>query len=129
MRIATDAVKEWLEADPTWPALGFQFALGKWTDSPTNAQSRIALLSNSAPGRAPITDVGFDMVTLTLLGPQKGQMQVGTLQQIAVNLRERLFTDYKVCGVTQIKLVAGIMGPGYTTENRPWVELNLEVIS
>lgn len=129
MRVATDAVKEWLEADPTWQALGFQFALGKWTDSPTNAQSRIALLSSGAAGRAPITGVGFDIVSLVLLGPQKGQMQAGALQQIAVNLRERLFTDYKVCGVTQIKLTGGIIGPGYTTENRPWVELPLEVIT
>lgn len=128
MMIATDAVKAWLEADPTWGAKGFQFALGKWTDSPTNAQSRIALLSQGG-GRAPVPDVGFDGVSLVLLGPQKGQMQAGAIQQIAVDIRQRLFTDYKVCGVTQIRLVGGIIGPGYTTENRPWIELSLEVIT
>lgn len=126
--IATDAVKAWLEADPAWGAKGFQFALGKWTDSPTNAQSRIALLSQGG-GRAPVPDVGFDGVSLVLLGPQKGQMQAGAIQQIAVDIRQRLFTDYKVCGVTQIRLVGGIIGPGYTTENRPWIELSLEVIT
>lgn len=128
MIIASDAVKEWLEADPTWAARGFQFALGKWTDSPPNAQNRIALLSMSG-GRTPMTDVGFDGVSLVLLGKQKGQTDAAALLQAAVDLRQRLFTDYKVCGVTQIKLLGGIIGPGYTTENRPWVELNLEVIS
>ena len=128
MIIATEAVKAWLEADPTWAAKSFQFALGKWTDSPNNAQSRIALLSQGG-GRAPVPDVGFDGVSLVLLGPQKGQMQAGALQQIAVDIRQRLFTDYKVCGVTQIRLVGGIIGPGYTTENRPWIELSLEVIT
>lgn len=118
---------DWLKADPNWATYGLTIARGMWRDSPTNASKRIAQVMLDG-GRPPVV-ASYNLVKLTLLGPQKGTAVAGELEQIAVNLRERLYTDYKACDVAQIRLVGGILGPGYTAEDRPWVELNLEILS
>ena len=123
-----DAVRAWLEADPAWVSHQFSLARGFWRDSPTNAAKRIAQLASTG-GRAPGASQTYTLVSLILLGPQKGTTDAPAIEQIAVNLRERLFTDYKTCDVAQIRLVGGIIGPGYTAEDRPWYELNLEVLT
>lgn len=118
---------DWLKADPNWATYNLNIARGMWRDSPTNANKRIAQVMLNG-GRAPVV-ASYNLASLILLGPQKGMAQAGELEQIAVNLRERLYTDYKACDVAQIRLVGGIIGPGYTAEDRPWVELNLEILS
>lgn len=121
------ALIDWLKADPNWGSYDLNVARGMWRDSPTNANKRIAQVMLDG-GRPPVV-ASYNLVKLTLLGPQKGTAVAGELEQIAVNLRERLYTDYKACDVAQIRLVGGIIGPGYTAEDRPWVELNLEILS
>lgn len=124
-----DAVRTWLEADSNWAGYQFSLARGIWRDSPTNMAKRLASLSMSPGGRAPGASQTYTLVSLILLGPQEGTADAPAIEQIAVNLRERLFTDYKTCDVAQIRLVGGIIGPGYTAEDRPWYELNLEVLT
>ncbi len=123
-----DAISEWLQADPTWAAQAFEMTRGMWQDSPTNSTKRIAqLMMNGGP--SPGVGVFKDAVSLILLGPQKGKADAPKIEKIAIDLRDRLETDFKACGVAQIRLVSGIVGPGYTAEMRPWYELSLEVIT
>lgn len=122
------AVQNWLEADPEWPTYAFDLARGLWRDTTTNRTRRIAQLMQNG-GRSPIADVSFNVVSLILLGPQKGMTDAPKLEIIAESFRQRLFEDFKVCEVAQIRLLGGIVGPGYTTEDRPWYELQLEVIT
>lgn len=121
------AVIDWLKADPNWDAYDLNIARGMWRDSVASPTKRYAQVMLDG-GRAPVI-ASYNLVKLTLLGPQKGTAVAGELEQIAVNLRERLYEDYKACDVAQIRLVGGIIGPGYTAEDRPWVELNLEILS
>jgi len=123
-----NAVREWLEADPTWTAQGFSLMRGMWQDDATNSNKRIAQLMMT-PARQPGIDTFYDGVSLLLLGPQRGRIDAPKIEQIAIDLRKRLETDFKACGVAQIRLVSGIVGPGYTAEKRPWYELQLEVIT
>ncbi|MNJ16345.1 hypothetical protein D3C77_106060 [compost metagenome] len=123
-----NAIKAWLEADPLWASYQFSLARGFWRDSPTNATKRIAQIAMTG-GAAPIADVSRNTASLILLGPQKGTADAPAIEEIAEKIRQRLFTDYKACGVAQIRLVGGIIGPGYTAEDRPWYELNLEILT
>lgn len=123
-----EAVREWLEADPNWAGYQFSLARGIWRDTAANAAKRIAALSMNG-GRAPIAEVSYNLVSLILLGPQKGQADAPAIEAIAIGIRDRLFNDYKACGVAQIRLVGGIIGPGFTAEDRPWIELSLEIIT
>lgn len=121
------ALIDWLKADPNWASYDLNVARGMWRDSVASPTKRYAQVMLDG-GRPPVV-ASYNLVKLTLLGPQKGTAVAGELEQIAVNLRERLYTDYKACDVAQIRLVGGIIGPGYTAEDRPWVELNLEILS
>lgn len=123
-----NAIKQWLEADPLWSSYQFSMARGFWRDSTANATKRIAQIAMTG-GAAPIADVSRNTASLILLGPQKGAADAPAIEEIAEKIRQRLFTDYKTCGVAQIRLVGGIIGPGYTAEDRPWYELNLEVLT
>lgn len=120
------AVQNWLEADPNWSAYAFDLSRGIWRDSTTNRTHRIAQLMQNG-GRSSIADVSYNVVSLILLGPQAGMTDAPQLEIIAEGFRQRLFSDFKVCEVAQIRLLGGIVGPGYTAENRPWYELQLEV--
>lgn len=129
MMIPVEAVKEWLEADPAWSSYGFEVFQGIWRDSATNANKRLCVLT-AMPGRVSNTqDVDYDSVRVTFLSAQKGNADTNPLRAIVYGLRERLKTDNRNCDVTLFRMQGGPTGPGYTTEERAWFEINLQVIS
>ncbi len=129
MIIPVEAVKEWLESDPLWAGYGFAFAQGEWLDTPTNATQRICYLT-AMPGRSSAEpSLFYDSVRVTLLGPQKGGADMKAIRDIAYAIRQRLITDRKTCDVTQFRLQAAPTGPFFTTEKRPVMDLNFELIS
>lgn len=119
------ALEAWLKADPAWAGYAFDMFRGIWNDSTANANKRLcALMSNG--GRAPIA-ANYDVVSLIMLGPRNGRADAPALEAICTHLRQRLETDFAGCDVAQIRLLSGIVGPGYTAETRPWYELQFEV--
>lgn len=129
MIIPVEAVKEWLESDPLWASYGFAFAQGEWIDTAANATQRICYLTAMGGRSSPEPSLFYDSVRVTLLGPQKGGAQMKPIRDIAYAIRQRLITDRKTCDVTQFRLQAAPVGPGFTTEKRPFMELNFEIIS
>lgn len=119
------ALETWLKADPAWMSYAFEMFRGMWQDSPTNANKRLCALAMNG-GRSPPTAT-YRIVSLTLLGPRNGKADAPALELIAVGFGERLETDFTTCEVAQIRLLSGIVGPGYTAENRPWYELQFEI--
>lgn len=118
-----DAVFEWLLESPG--ADQFEQVRGIWrgTESP---DGQFAVLM-SLPGRSPGPDTDYGMLRLLLLGAEEQPYM--ELEEFALSLQQRLRTDYKACGIAQILLTGGIIGPGLTEENRPWYELNLSIIT
>jgi len=129
MIIPVEAVKEWLSADPLWAGYGFVFAQGKWQDTAANATQRICYLGSMGGPVSRDPGVFYDSIRVTLLGPQKGGADMKPIRDIAYAIRERLVDDFKVCGAAQLKMQASPIGPHFTIEERPWMELNIEVIS
>lgn len=129
MIIPVEALKEWLQADPLWASYGFQFAQGEWVDTEANASQRICFLAAQGGRVSNEPSVFYDSVRVTLLGPQKGGAQMKDIRDIAYAIRARTVTDHRTCEVAQFRLQAAPTGPGFTTEKRPWMELNFELIS
>lgn len=129
MTIPVEAVKEWLEADPAWSSYGFELFQGIWRDSTANANKRLCVLTSTGGRTSNELDVFYDSVRVILLGPQKGNADTNPLRAITYGLRDRLKTDYQNCEVSLFRMQGNPIGPGYTTEERPWFEINLQLIS
>lgn len=117
----------WLKTNPGLAATDALYFRGQVADSATNAGSR--LVSVQAVGGD--TGVLLDMqeVRVLVFGPQNnpaGEMAV--IETALKTMQQRLKTDYKACDIAQIKVIGGIIGPGRTTEDRPWYEINLQLI-
>lgn len=100
---------------------------GPWVDDPSNADKYMVSLAGSGGGGSGVF-TRKQNIRVILLGPIDGNTQ--TLDNIAAETMSRTITgDYQACGITQIEVIGGIIGPGITTENRPWCEINFQLIT
>ena len=129
MTIPVEAVKQWLEAGPNWSSYGFEVSQGIWRDNATNATKRLCVLTSMGGSVSNNPDVVYDSVRVIFLSAQKGNADTNSLRAIVYGLRERLKTDNRNCDVTLFRMQGGPVGPGYTTEERVWYEINLLVLS
>lgn len=129
MIIPVEALKTWLQEDPLWAGYSFVFAQGQWVDTDANATQRICFLTASGGRVSNEPSLFYDSVRMTLLGPQKGGAQMKAIRDIAYAIRQRLIDDWGNCEVTRFRLQAAPTGPFFTTEERPVMELNFELIS
>lgn len=126
----TDIVKQWLEADPNWTAYGFEFQQGRWSDTPANAKKRLCFLTSTGGRTGADPGVFFDSVRVLLVGPQKGGSDMMFIRNLAYAIRTRMIEEFRQgCEAFSLRLMAAPMGPNFTTEERPWIELNIEVAS
>lgn len=119
-----DALWQWLQEVPELAAMK-QFR-GVWRDQPDNAGDRLVsmVLNGGAQGTV---ETLYPRIRVLLMGPQGKRADAKPLGDVAWNLALRMQNDYQACGVAQIRLIGSIIGPGYTTEDRAWYELNLEL--
>ncbi len=129
MTIPVEAVKQWLEADPNWSSYGFEVSQGLWRDNPTNAAKRLCVLTSMGGSVSNNLGVDYDSVRVLFLSRQKGNADTNPLRAIVYGIRDRLKTDNRNCDVTLFRMQGGPVGPGYTTEERVWYEVNISVIS
>lgn len=129
MTIPVEAVKEWLEGVPGWAGYGFEVSQGMWRDNIGNPNKRLCVLSAMGGRTSADPDLTYDNVRILFLSAQKGNADTNPLRAIVYGLRDRLKTEYKACEVAQIRLQGSPVGPGYTTEDRVWYEINVEVTS
>lgn len=119
---------DWLKTNPGIGPGQADYWRGIWKDNATNKSKR--LVSVMAVG-GPAGGVLLDQVNyrVLLLGPQDppaGESEA--LHDVLTALCKRLKIDYSACEIAQIRVIGGIIGPGLTTENRPWYEINLQLL-
>lgn len=120
-----DAMIEWLKLqDLLSTAVYFR---GPWVDDSSNRDKYMVSLAGSGGGGSSVF-TRKQNIRVIMLGPIDGNTQ--TLDQIAAATLSRTITgDYTACGITQIEVIGGIIGPGITTEGRPWCEINFQLIT
>lgn len=119
---------EWLEAVPA--VSGYTLSRGMWQDDESAYQTRFIALMAGA-GRAPGIIERYPVVRVLVLG-KRGERNVAgavaELEAFANSLIEQAAAvPYTEC-LAQVRPIGDIMGPGYTTEDRPWYELNFQLI-
>lgn len=124
----TDIVKQWLEADPNWTDYGFEFQQGRWSDTPANTKKRLCFLTSTGGPAGSDPSVFSDAVRVLLVGPQKGGSDMMFIRNLAYAIRTRLIEEFRQgCEAFSLRLMAAPMGPNFTIEDRPWMELNILV--
>lgn len=120
-----DALTEWLKSEQALAnAVYFR---GPWIDDSNNANNYLVSIAGSGGGGTNVF-TRKQNIRVIILGPIDGNTQ--TLDDIAAQtLRRTINGDYQACGITQIEVIGGIIGPGITTENRPWCEINFQLIT
>lgn len=120
-----DALIEWLKLQD-WLSTAVYFR-GPWIEDDSNRDKYMVSLGGSGGGGSSVF-TRKQNIRVIMLGPIDGNTQ--TLDQIAAATLSRTITgDYQACGITQIEVIGGIIGPGITTENRPWCEINFQLIT
>ena len=118
----------WLKTNPGLAAGQADYFRGQVSDNANNAGRR--LVSVQATGGGTGVELDASNVRMLVWGPQNNP--AGEMVAIENSLKaicQRLKTDYKTCGIAQIAVIGGIIGPGRTMENRPWYELNFQILN
>ncbi len=116
---------EWLALHlPT----GYVPFIGMWADTPQNKTQFILSVQQNAGG-TPVVDLQRANYRVVLLGPQQGreyQLQVMAHAQGLINAA----IEHAIipCGAAHVISSGAAMGPGLTTENRAWAQLNFQLI-
>jgi|SRR5215217_100854 len=118
---------EWLKLSPD--LANHKFFVGLWSDSSSSAGDKVvSLMSEGGPSRD--VDVGRRNVRVRIMTEQNATSTANAKKALVYTseqLTQRLRTDYRTCGIAQIRLIGDIIGPGQTAENRLWCELNLQL--
>lgn len=123
-----EALSDWLKEDPQWAACVFY--RGPWRDLEPNRNRRLVSLVEE-PGRVDVHQQMY-MYRVVLVGPLDWESQPAELKALR-DLMQRIITritdgeDFEPCGVAQLEVIGGIMGPGYTDTARPWYGVTLQL--
>lgn len=117
-----DELHEWLqEVLPT----GYQFSRGMWVDAPQVYESFICSI-NPAGGSAVDVDDRRPRYRLILLGPRNGRQHMPAVQDAADAIIRATIEQAEPCGAAGIRAMAE-PSIGYTTENRAWAQVDLQI--
>lgn len=126
---AYEAISDWLKADPMWAAC--KFFRGPWRDLEPQRNERLVSIVED-PGTVEVFEQTY-VYRIVLVGPQDWESKTAELKALR-DMMQRIVTrltvgeDQKACGVAQIDVIGGIMGPGYTDTGRPWYGVTLQLL-
>lgn len=101
-------------------------ARGTWLDSPTNDAKRFAVFQLQG-GPKPDVDRFSVSIDVLLLGKKAERNVAGALpdiEEFAYSLARRSLTNSCSGSITSIRTQSMPVGPGFTTEDRPWYKLS-----
>jgi hypothetical protein len=110
---------EWLRSLPE--TAGYQYSRGMWTESPGR---KLAVWQEGGRIVGGSERVRYPSMRLVIVGNRDARSDATEIEKLAEVL---IAKDYQFDCV-HLRAIGGMIGPGYTTENRPWVELNFELV-
>ena len=124
-----DEFIEWLEgyADLS----GYVLSRGMWVESDATKDRRFIAFRNMG-GRSPVAGtVRYPQVSLLIVG-RRGERQfaggIKAVEDFASGIIPYAIENFKSGCVFNIEPLAEMIGPGYTEHDRPWYELNFELM-
>lgn len=102
--------------------------IGPWEDNQNNKTQFIVSIQQQSGG-APVVDVQNANYRVVLLGPQDGKKHKNKIMSDAgLLIKAAIKREIMPCGAANLRSLGAAMGPGLTQENRPWAQLNFEMI-
>lgn len=117
-----DEMADWLES--ILP--DYIISSGMWVDHP-GVYDRFICSLQSSGGSAIDVDDRRPRFRILLLGPREGREHVGKVQVDAERLLLETYQGEPPCGAAVLRAMGEVTGPGYTTENRPWCQVDLQI--
>lgn len=117
--------KEWVAL--TIPPSLYTYSRGMWQDSAAVAESWFCVLLQMG-GPSPDVDDRRPRYRVLLLGPRSSRQHSGEIQAHAEALVQAAMGDVAPCGAASVRAIGEPVGPGYTTENRPWYSVDFQVL-
>lgn len=115
-----EQTRDWLQSLAA--TAGFAYSLGAWTEQPGR---RICLWQD---GGSRMAEEDYPVVRLLLVGERKTESDALPLLQVAEAIRTAAANTTCVGSAARVTPIGGIVGPGYTTEGRAQVEINLQFL-
>jgi len=107
---------------------GYVFMYGQWVEASAVDASRYCVIQG-AGGAAPVVDTRYPRFRVVLLGRRNARQDAEQLMLDASALvAAGIGGNSLPCGVANVRAMGEPSGPGYTTENRAWVQVDFEVI-
>lgn len=115
-------VKEWVESIL---GTGYQYSAGVWVEAQTQAGERYCVIK-SVGGPMPVVDDRYPRYSLILIGARNAMQEGHQLLLAGQSLMDAAMAGALPCGAAHIR-ISEPMGPGFTTENRAWVQVDLQL--
>lgn len=119
-------VRDWLAS--ILPADKYTANFGEWVES-TADKDKFYLVVSGSGGASPNVKARQPNFHIVLLGPRNKRNEAASLNQDIESIMSAAMDHNSVpCGATIITPIGEPVGPGFTTENRAFMQLDLRVI-
>lgn len=120
---------DWLTTYVT--TTGYSVSRGMWLESDANSGKKyVAVWING--GRPPIAGVvQYPNIRVVVSGRRNGRALGDTseVEQLAYDIMEAAITDHATGCIANIRPLGSIQGPYYTDADRPWYQVEFELIT
>jgi hypothetical protein len=107
---------------------GYVFSYGRWVEKSAIDTSRYCVVQ-AAGGSAPVLDARYPRFRVVLLGRRNSGEDAHQLFNDANALiLSGIEGSSLPCGAANVRAMGEVTGPGFTQENRAWVQVDFEVI-
>lgn len=104
-------------------------AMFSWVESsrPEDAASRYCIVQQTG-GAGPIVETRYPRFRVLLLGKRNERSDAQKVMTDIEALLQAAMGDAVPCGAASIRAITEPVGPGFTTENRAWAQVDFEII-
>lgn len=124
-----ESLSDWLKEDPQWSAC--KYFRGPWRDLESMRNERlVSIVEDDGQIDAVLQLYTYRVVVVGPLDWETRAGELKALRELMQRIPDRLTKeeDTQACGVAQIDVIGGIMGPGYTDTGRPWYGVSLQLL-
>ncbi len=124
-----ESLSDWLKEDPQWSAC--KYFRGPWRDLESMRNERlVSIVEDDGQIDAVLQLYTYRVVVIGPLDWETRAGELKALRELMQRIPDRLTKeeDTQACGVAQIDVIGGIMGPGYTDTGRPWYGVSLQLL-
>lgn len=104
----------------------YTLQVGQLVEAGSDANKWFAVVRGSG-GTSPVVDTRRKRFELIVVGRRGKQADAAALENACESIMQAIMQGVMPCGAAIISATSEPIGPGFTTENRAWYQLNVQV--